>query len=208
MKLFTTVRKWSTWQSLKLKQGINCCGKTHHFGTTSKLKQAKCVTYFENTNWSSPCVCYPCAGTVTHKHTLPCPRKGNSMDRQVKQLSMQCHVRTVCSTISSLSHCEWSIVDLWLFLVVRQRNGNRLQTWTQQTAAGLLVDCGEEQVRAQWGDRMVLWHWCSKMPVCRSRQHSTYSKTLLWQCTHQVARQVQWCVSSTALQIVSCVHQD
>lgn len=99
-------------------------------------------------------------------------------DKSIKQLSMQCHVRTVCSTISTQSHWEGSIVRLWLFLVVRQSNRNRLQTRTKKTAAGLLVDCSQEQ----W-ERSEVTGWCYdtdavKMLVCRSRQHSICGKTL------------------------------
>lgn len=62
---------------------------------------------FVNTIWPRPDVSYVIhvraqSHTNTHSHIL---KQEDSMDKQwdksVKQLSMQCHVRTVCSTIST-----------------------------------------------------------------------------------------------------------
>lgn len=71
----------------------------------------------------------------------------------------------------------WSVYDCSLLVRQRSRVGpdGGQPAWRLQSGA----------VRAQWGDRMVLWHWCSKMLVCGSRQHYVWQDAV-W---HQGAKQ-------------------
>lgn len=95
---------------------------------------------------------------------------------------------TVCSTISTQSHSKWSIVCQWPFLLVRQRNGDRLQTWARQTAAGLLVDCSQEQ----W-ERSEVTGWCYDTDAVNasvSFQATLYiQQDSMWRYTDQGAKQ-------------------
>lgn len=59
-------------------------------------------------------------------------------------------------------------------------------------------------VRAKWGDRMVLWHWCSKMLVCRSRQHSIYSKTIYGSILIKVLDSAMVCFQHGTSDCVMC----
>lgn len=54
---------------------------------------------------------------------------------------MQCHVRTVCSTISTRSHREWPPVHLWLVFISQAEERGR----ARRRPAGLLGDCSREQ---------------------------------------------------------------
>lgn len=148
------------------------CGEAHRFGTPSTTKTSRRCDFVSNI-WLAYTIHVPAhSRTNTHSH-VPNGRI-QWTDKSIRQLSMQCHVRTVCSTISTQSHWGWPLVHLWLLLGARQRNRNRLQTRTKQTAAGLQSGA----VRAQWSDRMVLWRWCSEMLVCGSRQQSICGKTV------------------------------
>lgn len=97
------------------------------------------------------CMIYKCRYTQSHTPTYQ-KRKFKWTDESIKQLSMQCHVRAVCSRLVLIG-IEWSRV-FYGCLVVRQRNRNRLQLWTQ------VGGCSQQQ----W-EQSELWHRCSKMRV-------------------------------------------
>lgn len=80
---------------------------------------------------------------------------GRHQNYKDKQITPTPEHATLCQdqSASVLSHWQWPTVCVRLFLD-RKRNRKRVQSWTGRLAGSLL------QVQ-RWGDRKVLWHWCS-----------------------------------------------
>ena len=145
--------------------------------------------------------------TNTHSHV---PEENIQWtDKLIKQLSMQCHVRTVCSTISAQNHWEWPAVHLWLCLLVRQRNRDRPDCWwTAVRSSESIVGqwCYDaDAIKCQYvipgntsktlygcklitvlQSAMVFCHVSIRIQfkavtrVCSPNQHVTYLQTAVW----------------------------
>lgn len=129
---------------------------------------------------------YKCSCTQSLTPTYQ-KRKFKRTDEWIKQLSMQCHVRTVCSRLVLIG-IECSRV-FYGCLVIRQRNRDRL--WTR------VGGCSQQQ----W-QQCELWHQCSKMSVFQAILFT--QQDFVWKYVTQMST-VQWFLSQKAFSCVVCV---